>query len=97
MASGTNTRTELNIFVRFAIVLFVIASVVISVHNMMRYNDYRDKIEELEIKKQAYSESIERIEYELGCEFDDEYVIRIAKEKLNLCMPGEAVYYNDLD
>ncbi|MBQ8207737.1 MAG: septum formation initiator family protein [Clostridia bacterium] len=97
MDSGAAKHTELNIFIRCAIVLFVVASIVLSIHNLMRYNDYRDKIEELEYKKNEYVESIERIEYELGCEFDDEYVIRIAKEKLNLCMPNESVYYNGLD
>ena len=97
MASGAKKHTELNIFIRFAIVLFVVVSAVISIHNLMRYNDYMDKLEELQMKKNEYPESIERIEYELSCEFNDEYVIRIAKEKLNLCMPSEAVYYNDLD
>ena len=95
--NGSSKHIELNIFVRLAIVLFIVVSVVLSAHNLIKYNDYRDKIEELEYLKNEYSESIERIEYELGCEFDDEYVIRIAKDKLNLCLPSEAVYYNGLD
>ncbi len=97
MRSDVNKQTEMNIFIRCAVAVFVAASLFSAVRILMKYNDYRDKIEELELKKSGYTESIERIEYELGCEFDDEYVARIAKEKLNLCMPNEAVYYNDLD
>ena len=97
MRNNTKKRSEMNIFVKFAAVFFVAASIISSVNILMRYNEYRDKIDELEIKKQTYTENIERIKYELDLEFDDEYVIRIAKEKLGLCMPGEAVYYNGLD
>lgn len=97
MQSGTKKHSEMNIFVRFAVVVFVIASLFSSVKILMKYNDYRDKTEKLQIEKEEYVENIERIEYELSLDFDDEYVIRIAKEKLNLCMPGESVYYNDLD
>lgn len=97
MRSDVKKPTEMNIFVRCAVVLFVAASVFSAVGILMRYNDYRDRIEELEAEKAEYVESIERIKYELDLEFDDDYVIRIAKEKLNLCMPNEAVYYNGLD
>ncbi|MEE0970515.1 MAG: hypothetical protein U0M06_14190 [Clostridia bacterium] len=97
MAKSCNKTTEINIFVRCAVAVFVVASIFSAIGLLMRYNDYRNKIDELEIKRSEYAERIERIEYELGCEFDDEYVIRIAKEKLNLCMPSEAVYYNGLE
>lgn len=97
MNSGAKKHVELNIFVRCALILFIVASFAISVNNLMRYNDYRDKIDDLKIKELEYEERIERIEYQLQCEFDDEYVIKLAKEKLNLCMPGESVYYNGLD
>ncbi len=97
MRSGVNKQPEMNIFVRCAVAVFVAASLFSAVKILMRYNEYRDKIEVLEIKKAEYAENIERIEYELSCEFDDEYVARISKEKLNLCMPNEAVYYNDID
>ena len=64
---------------------------------LVKYNEYRDKIDELSAQKVAYVESIERIQYELDQEFDDAYVEKIAKEKLNLCRPDEVVYYNGLE
>lgn len=88
---------EMNIFVRCAIVVCIASSLVCSVRMLMKYNDYLDRIDELKAKKSAYCERIEEMNYELECDFDDEYVIRVAKEKLNLCMPGEVVYYNGLN
>lgn len=88
---------EMNIAVRVAVTFFVVASLIISVRTLVKYNDFREKINRLEVKKEEYSENIERLKYELSCDIDDEYVIKIAKEKLNLCMPDEVVYYNGLN
>lgn len=90
-------RTEMNIFVRFAVVIFICVSIVSSARILMKYNDYRERIDELELKKEKYAESIERINYELEQDFDDEYVEKIAKRKLNLCDPNEIIYYNSLN
>lgn len=88
---------EMNIVVRVAVTFFVVASLVISVRTLVKYNDFREKINRLEVKKEEYSDNIERLKYELSCDIDDEYVIKIAREKLNLCMPDEVVYYNGLN
>lgn len=88
---------EMNIFVRCAVVLCIVASLATAVRMLMKYNDYRERIEVLNAKKEAYEESIEEIKYNLTREFDDEYVIRVAKDKLNLCMPGDVIYYNGLN
>lgn len=88
---------EMNFLVRAAFAFFVAASVFISVKTLMSYNDLREKTVRLDEKRAEYSENIERLKYELSREIDDDYVIEIAKEKLNLCMPDEVVYYNGLD
>ncbi len=97
MAKAYKRQTEMNIFVRCALAVFLAACVFGSVRELMKYNENQERIAELTEKKAEYEERIERLEYELDCEFNDEYVIRIAKEKLNLCMPSEAVYYNGLE
>lgn len=87
----------MNFLVRAAFAFFVAASVFISVKTLMSYNDLREKTVRLDEKRAEYSENIERLKYEISREIDDDYVIEIAKEKLNLCMPDEVVYYNGLD
>ena len=34
---------------------------------------------------------------ELDAPFDEAYVKRVARRKLGYCMPGEIIYFNDLD
>ncbi len=40
---------------------------------------------------------IEAVQAVLDTPFDDEYIIRIAREKLNLRLPEEIVFYNDMN
>ena len=54
--------------------------------------DYSNKVEQLE-KTQAYVRKLENL---LSSDFDDEYVERVAKDKLNLVLPDEIIFYNDI-
>ena len=62
----------------------------------LKYNELRvarDKlVTEIEIKKAQ----VEKLSDELDMPFNDDYVIKIAREKLNLCRPEEILFYNDL-
>ena len=42
-------------------------------------------------------QNIEALQDQLEAPFDDDYVIRIAREKLNLSLPQEIIFYNDLN
>lgn len=88
---------EIKGVMKLAVIMFIAAGIISSARMLVKYNEYRDKIDELSADKVKYEESIERIRYELEQEFDDEYVEKIAKEKLNLCRPDEVVYYNGLE
>ena len=41
-------------------------------------------------------ELIKQLEEDLNSPIDRDYIIRIARKKLGLCMPNEIVFYNDL-
>lgn len=88
---------EIKGIMKLAVIMFIAAGIISSARMLVKYNEYRNKIDELSFQKVRYEESIERIRYELEQEFDDEYVEKIAKEKLNLCRPDEVVYYNGLE
>ncbi len=88
---------EIKGVMKLAVIMFIAAGIISSAKMLVKYNEYRDKIDELSARRVKYEESIERIRYELEQEFDDDYVERIAKEKLNLCRPDEVVYYNGLE
>lgn len=54
---------------------------------------------DIELMEQAYAENLElikQLEEDLNSPIDRDYIIRIARKKLGLCMPNEVVFYNDL-
>ena len=66
--------------------------------------EYTEKLEKAEDeiaeeKKQAYVESlkdeIQRLEYMVDAPLDDEFKIRIAREKLGMCFPDEIIFYGE--
>lgn len=63
----------------------------------MRQNDLRAKNDALEAQLAAAKEVQAALKEELAAPFDEEYVKRVARRKLGYCMPGEIIYFNDLD
>ena len=52
-------------------------------------------------EKEAYiielKNDIQRLEYMLDAPLDDEFKIRVAREKLGMCFPDEIIFYSDYD
>lgn len=63
----------------------------------MQYNEAMEK----KLEKEAYvielKNEIQRLEYMLDAPLDDEFKIRIAREKLGMCFPDEIIFYSDYD
>ncbi|MEE1356679.1 MAG: septum formation initiator family protein [Clostridia bacterium] len=85
-----------NVVLKLGAVLFVLIGIFTVARLEMKYNDIETQRQELEQQYKLNNEMIEELERELEAEFDDEYVVKIAKEKLNLCLPEEVIFYNDL-
>ena len=83
-------------FFRVLIFTFMIIGVVSIVKLQLEYNSLKMRRDVLEAEIQATSERIEMLQTTLDTPFDDEYIIKIAREKLNLRLPEEIVYYNNL-
>ena len=47
------------------------------------------------LKKEEYEDRIERLKEELEQPMTDEYIMRIAREKLGYYLPDEVIFYND--
>jgi len=62
----------------------------------LRYNELRETRDALLAEIEARSGRLEKLTDELEMPFNDEYVTRIARRKLNLCRPEEILFYNDL-
>lgn len=83
-------------FLRTLIFAFMIIGIVSVVKLQLEYNSLKARRDALAAEIQATTERIEMLETTLDTPFDDDYIIKIAREKLNLRLPEEIVYYNNL-
>ncbi len=83
---------DLNAFIKIAALVLVVACLIFSAKLLLDYNEAIDE----QKRKQALLEelTLERdyLLYELECEFDRDYVIRVAREQLGLVLPNEITY-----
>lgn len=86
-----------NIFVRLTVLVMLITMLVLSARLLMEYNELRERADQLRLQVEHSNHEIEALRVQLDAPFDENYVIRIAKEKLNLSLPQEIIFYNDLN
>lgn len=76
-----------------AFVSFCLISIIkLNIASNVKYNQ-RDQLQENIV---ALQDEIDEYTYELNIPMDDEYVKDKAREKLNLRLPEEIIFYNDL-
>ena len=81
-----------NFFVVLLSTVVVIAAIISIVSQQSKLNDLRDKQEELEKLVVEYRDKVDGLKYELEREIDDEYIARIARERLGYYKIGEKIY-----
>ena len=83
-------------FFRAIVFSMMVVGVVSIVKLQLEYNSLKMRRDALILEIQNTFERIEMLQSSLDTPFDDEYIIKIAREKLNLRLPEEIVYYNNL-
>jgi cell division protein FtsB len=63
----------------------------------MQYNDAMEKKIEKEEYVAKLKDDIQRLEYMVDAPLDDEFKIRIAREKLGMCFPDEIIFYGEYE
>ena len=76
--------------------ILLVASVVMFITGVIRYGQLMERRDMLEAEVEELDNEIEELQYFLGISNDNnEYIIRVARKKLNLHFPDEIVYYNN--
>ena len=83
------------VMTRLMLSVLLVASIGMFVTSLMKYSELQREKEVLKEKVEAYKYEIEKLEYLIDCPVDYDYIVRVAKEKLNLYLPDETIYYND--
>ena len=89
--------TRTNIFVRIAVIIVIVVCLITILKLQIQFNRLNEERKILSAHVEEYEEDIEELKAEIERPFDDEYVIRVAREKLGYHLPDEIIYYNDLN
>ncbi len=88
---------HIKVMARLLLATLVIASIAIFASGIMKYNELQREKQALEQKVEEYEAEVEELEYFLNSPMDYDYVVRLAKKKLNLYLPDEIIYHSDSD
>lgn len=87
---------KLNTFFKLAAVVLALMCTVIVVKLNIEYNELNERKALIEKQVAAESEKVGELQNRLDTPFGRDFVSALAKEKLNLVMPDEVIFYNDL-
>ncbi len=88
---------KISVPAKIAIAVAVVFCVVRIVSYQIEYSNLKSQQADIQEKIEYYTERVDELENRLEAPFDDEYIIKVAKEKLNYCLPEEIIFYNDLE
>ena len=85
-----------NIFFKIALVFVAVFCVITLFSANAQGEELREERDRLEEQIAEYREEILSLENDLSAPLDDDYVIRVAREKLNMRLPEEIVFITNL-
>lgn len=89
-------KQKLNLFVKVALVIFVVFSVITVMTLRSKLDDLRKQKTELEAEVEKYAEEVEKMRYDLSLPAE-EYIEKYAREVLGYHKSGEIVFRNEGD
>ncbi|MBE6621852.1 MAG: hypothetical protein E7630_02750 [Ruminococcaceae bacterium] len=84
-----------NFFIKLTILVVICFCAVNILRLRGDYNHLLDQEKELLEEKERYEDEIARLKEDLLHDMDDDYIMRIAREKLNYYLPDEIIFFND--
>lgn len=84
------------IAINIALVVFVIFCLVTVFKLKIELDDLTREYDQLQAEIDNTEAYVKKLENHLAEEFDEEYVKAIAKEKLNMGLREEVIFYNDI-
>lgn len=88
-------KNKITTVVGVFLALLLVFSIVYFLWSLMQYNEAMDKKEEKEQYVAELKDDIQRLRYMVDAPLDDDFKIRIAREKLGMCFPDEIIYYGE--
>ena len=90
-------KSKVNMIVRIFLGFLLVFAIVYFLWSLMQYNDAMKAKEEKQAYVDSLKDEIQRLEYMVDAPLDDEFKIRIAREKLGMCFPDEIIFYGEYE
>jgi cell division protein FtsB len=90
-------KSKVNMIVRIFLGFLLVFAIVYFLWSLMQYNDAMKTKEEKQAYVDGLKDEIQRLEYMVDAPLDDEFKIRIAREKLGMCFPDEIIFYGEYE
>lgn len=85
-----------NPLIKLALFVFTVCCVITFVSLQLKFNNLKAERDVLLEEIMATEERVAQLENKLKTPFDYDYIIGVARDKLNLRLPEEIVFFNDL-
>lgn len=92
----TKKNQKSNLIIRVAFILIFIFLFVSVINLQVQMKELRDARDLRLAQLQSLSDSIDELELRIAAPMDDEYIERVAREKLGYRKPNEIIFYNDI-
>lgn len=90
-------KSRVHTIVGAFLIFLLVFALIYFLWSLMQYNEaMEDKIEKDEYISELKDE-IQRLEYMVDAPLDDEFKIRVAREKLGMCFPDEIIFYGEYE
>lgn len=89
-------KRETGFLVKIIIFAFAAFAVVTILQLQLKYNAYKAEVEALREEVEDLEDKKEELENQQAGLNDEDHIVDVAKEKLNLRLPEEIIFYNDL-
>jgi cell division protein FtsB len=89
-------RKRTNFFIKAVVFTFIVFCTVTIISQQIQLNDLSVSQMALHSKITDTKEQIDGLKEDIARPFDEEYIKKIARAKLNYHMPEEIIFYNDL-
>ncbi|MBQ7699146.1 MAG: septum formation initiator family protein [Clostridia bacterium] len=90
-------KSETSLFVKISLALLTVIFVIMVLSLSLRYNELTRKRDRLKAQVEQEQLELEKLLDEVNADYNDEYIIKIAREELGYRMPDEIIYYNNLN
>ena len=86
-------KTAVSLLIQGFLILLFVFAVIFFLWSLMNYNRIMENAAKQEEQIEKLNDEIEQLQYLVDAPLDQDYKIRVAREKLGMCFPDEIIFH----